>query len=162
MLVGYSRVSTTDQDPALQVDALVAAGCQTIITERGSGYVDRPELNECLRNLREGDCLVVWRLDRLGRSIRQLIDTLEELEQRKIAFRSLTEAIDTSSPGGRLVFHIFGALAEFERSLIIQRTMAGLAAAKAKGRVGGRPRALIRSRYNRRQSDVGRSSTNSP
>lgn len=140
MLVGYARVSTHDQKPALQRDALGAAGCGRIFIEKASGAQrDRPELAAALDYMREGDTLVVWKLDRLARSIKQLIETVEGLEGRGIHFRSLTEAIDTATPGGRLVFHIFGALAEFERGIIRERTTAGLAAARARGRVGGRP-----------------------
>src|SRR5215210_8353336 len=118
MLVGYSRVSTQDQRPELQLDALKAAGCERVYTEKASGAQrDRPELKAALDFVREGDTLVVWKLDRLARSIRQLIETVEELERRKIGLRSLTEAIDTTTPGGRLVFHIFGALAEFDRAI---------------------------------------------
>lgn len=140
---GYARVSTTDQDARLQHDALTAAGCYRIFTDTASGALQsRPELDKLLDQLRPGDTLVVWRLDRLGRSIRHLIDQLSELQDRGIEFRSLQENIDTSSPGGRLVFHIFASLAEFERDLIRERTNAGLAAARARGRVGGRPPSL--------------------
>lgn len=143
MLVGYARVSTQDQNPALQLDALKAAGCERVYTERASGAQrDRPELKAALDYMREGDTLVVWRLDRLARSIKQLIETVEGLEARKGGFRSLTEAIDTTTIGGRLIFHIFAALAEFERSVIRERTRAGLEAARARGRKGGRPRSL--------------------
>src|SRR5699024_2144987 len=120
---GYARVSTTDQDAQLQHDALTAAGCYRIFTDTASGALQsRPELNKLLDQLRPDDTLVVWRLDRLGRSIRHLIDQLSELQDRGIDFRSLQENIDTSSPGGRLVFHIFASLAEFERDLIKERT----------------------------------------
>ena len=140
---GYARVSTTDQDAQLQHDALTAAGCYRIFTDTASGALQsRPELNKLLDQLRPGDTLVVWRLDRLGRSIRHLIDQLSELQDRGIEFRSLQENIDTTSPGGRLVFHIFASLAEFERDLIKERTHAGLAAARARGRTGGRPPSL--------------------
>ncbi|BCX90000.1 hypothetical protein MIN45_PP14 (plasmid) [Methylomarinovum tepidoasis] len=143
MLIGYARVSTQDQNPALQTDALKAAGCGRIFIEKASGAQrDRPQLQAALDYLREGDVLVVWKLDRLARSLKQLIETVEELEKRGIGFRSLTENIDTTTPGGRLVFHIFGALAEFERSIIRERTRAGLEAARARGRKGGRPPAL--------------------
>src|SRR5690242_461171 len=133
MLVGYARVSTQDQRPELQLDALAAAGCERVYTEKASGAQrDRPELEAALDFVREGDTLVVWRMDRLARSIRQLIETVEDLERRKIGLRSLTEAIDTTTTsGGRLVFHIFAALAEFERSVIRERTAAGLEAARA-------------------------------
>ena len=143
MLVGYARVSTQDQKPALQLDALKQADCEKIFEEKASGAKrDRPELQALLDYVREGDTIVVWKLDRLARSLRQLIETVEDLESRGIGLRSLTESIDTSSSGGRLIFHIFGALAEFERTVIRERTMAGLVAAKARGRVGGRPRAM--------------------
>lgn len=145
MLIGYARISTQDQTPDLQSDALRAAGCQKIFTEQASGAQrDRPQLKAALDYARDGagDMLVVWRLDRLARSLGQLIETVEHLDARQIGFRSLTEAIDTHSAGGRLVFHLFGAMAEFERSLIRERTRAGLAAARARGRVGGRPAAL--------------------
>ena len=143
MLVGYARISTRDQTPALQRDALQAAGCERIFEETASGAQrDRPRLAEALAWMREGDTLAVWRLDRLARSARQLIATVEDLDDRGIEFRSLTEAIDTTTPGGRLVFHVFGALAEFERELVRERTRAGLDAARARGRVGGRPAAL--------------------
>src|SRR5690625_2588242 len=142
-MTGYARVSTGDQDARLQHDALTAAGCYRIFTDTASGALQsRPELDKLLDQLRPGGTLVVWRLDRLGRSIRHLIDQLSELQDRGIEFRSLQENIDTSSPGGRLVFHIFASLAEFERDLIRERTNAGLAAARARGRVGGRPPSL--------------------
>ena len=143
MLVGYARVSTQDQNPALQRDALTEAGCGKLFVEKASGAQrERPALGEALAFMRAGDTLVVWRLDRLARSIKQLIETVEVLEGRGIGLRSLTEAIDTTTSGGKLVFHIFAALAEFERSIIRERTMAGLAAARARGRTGGRPPAL--------------------
>ena len=138
-LLGYARVSTLDQDASLQHDALAAAGCWRTWTDHASGKLDqRPELDAVLEALRPGDTLVVWKLDRLGRSLRHLIETVAALDERGVAFRSLTESIDTSTPGGRLIFHIFGALAEFERALIVERTKAGLAAARARGRKGGR------------------------
>ncbi len=143
MLVGYARVSTQDQNPALQLDALKAAGCEKVFTEKASGAQrDRPELAAALSYMRPGDSLVVWKLDRLARSMPQLIDTVSRLEDQGIGFRSLTEAIDTTTAGGKLVFHIFGALAEFERSVIRERTRAGLKAARDRGRKGGRPPAL--------------------
>ena len=146
MLVGYARISTSDQSPALQRDALETAGCERIFEETASGAKgDRPQLQAALDWIREGDTLIVWRLDRLARSIRQLIETVEDLGGRGIGFRSLTEAIDTTTAGGRLVFHVFGALAEFERNLIVERTRAGLDAARARGRVGGRPPVLDES-----------------
>lgn len=143
MLVGYARVSTQDQDPALQLDALNLAGCEQVYVEKASGAQrERPQLQAALGYMRGGDTLVVWRLDRLARSIKQLIETVEDLEGRGIGFRSITEAIDTTTSGGRLVFHIFAALAEFERAIIRERTSAGLAAARSRGRRGGRPPAL--------------------
>jgi DNA invertase Pin-like site-specific DNA recombinase len=142
-LIGYARVSTFEQDPALQLDALDAAGCDKIFTDKASGSLDdRPQLNKMLQHLRPGDTVVVWRLDRLGRSLRNLIALVDDLADKGIGFKSLTEAIDTTSAGGKLIFSIFGALAEFERSLIQERTMAGLAAARARGRKGGRPRTM--------------------
>lgn len=143
MLVGYARVSTQEQDTELQRVALEAAGCERIFAETASGAQrDRPELIAALAFMREGDTLIVWKLDRLARSMKQLIETVEGLEARGVGFQSLTESIDTTSHGGRLVFHIFASLAEFERGLIRERTMAGLASARAAGRVGGRPRRL--------------------
>ncbi len=143
MLVGYARVSTQDQTPTLQLDALRAAGCGRIFVETASGAQrERPELKAALDYMREGDTLAVWKLDRLARSMKQLIETVEGMEARGIGFRSLTEAIDTTTAGGRLVFHIFGALAEFERGVIRERTCAGLEAARARGRRGGRPSKL--------------------
>ena len=142
MQIGYARISTDDQTLDLQRDALTTAGCDRLFTDTISGATaDRPGLSQALAYARSGDTLVVWRLDRLGRSLRHLIETVTDLEQRGVHFRSLTEAIDTTSPGGKLVFHIFGALAEFERDLIRERTRAGLTAARARGRTGGRPRA---------------------
>jgi DNA invertase Pin-like site-specific DNA recombinase len=144
MLVGYARVSTQDQNPALQLDALKAAGCEKLFVEKASGAQrDRPELLAALDYLRARDSLVVWKLDRLARSLKQLIETVELLESRSIGLRSLTEAIDTTTAGGKLVFHVFGALAEFERSIIRERTKAGLDAARARGKKGGRPPALV-------------------
>ena len=141
MLVGYARVSTLDQKPTLQIDALKAAGCTRIFTEKASGAQrERPELSAALDYIRQRDTLVVWKLDRLARSMRQLIETVEDLQSRGIELRSLTESIDTATPGGRLVFHIFGALAEFERAVIRERTSAGLQAARERGKKGGRPR----------------------
>jgi DNA invertase Pin-like site-specific DNA recombinase len=143
MIIGYARVSTTEQDTALQLDALQAVDCERVYQESGSGASRaRPELARCLDAIRAGDTLVVWRLDRLGRSLKDLVEIITELEEKGVGFRSLTEAIDTTNPGGKLVFHIFAALSEFERSLIQERTKAGLAAARARGRKGGRPRKL--------------------
>ena len=143
MLIGYARVSTLDQTLALQQDALLAAGCQELYTDTVSGSVtERPGLTDALSHLRTGDTLIVWRLDRLGRSLPHLIQTVRELQERGVHFKSLQEQIDTTTSGGKLVFHVFGALAEFERDLIRERTHAGLQAARARGRLFGRPRRL--------------------
>lgn len=143
MRIGYARVSTQEQNLDLQKDALKRAGCEKIIEDIASGKTEnRSGLERVRELLREGDVLVVWRLDRLGRSLKQLIELVSELEKRKVGFQSLQETIDTTSPGGKLVFHIFGALAEFERNLIRERTRAGLEAARARGRKGGRPKKL--------------------
>ncbi len=142
-LIGYARVSTIDQTPDLQLDALHSAGVSRIFVETASGAkTDRSELKAALDYIRPGDTLVVWKLDRLARSITQLISTVEALDGLGCGFRSLTETIDTTTATGRLVFHIFGALTEFERSIIRERTVAGLIAAKARGRRGGRPKAM--------------------
>jgi DNA invertase Pin-like site-specific DNA recombinase len=139
-LIGYARVSTDGQNLSLQLDALEQAGCRRVFNDVGSGSLKhRPQLDDCLTFLAPGDTLVVWRLDRLGRGLKHLIDTIEELHEREIGFRSLTEQIDTTTPGGRLQFHIFGALAQFEREIIRERTRAGLAAARARNQFGGRP-----------------------
>ncbi|QHE73078.1 resolvase (plasmid) [Rhodococcus sp. WAY2] len=139
-LLGYARVSTAEQTADSQRDALSAAGCSRVWTDTASGATtSRPQLNDLLSHLREGDTLVVWRLDRLGRSLPHLLQTVEDLDERGVGFRSLTESIDTTTSGGKLIFSIFGALAEFERNLIRERTEVGLAAARARGRIGGRP-----------------------
>lgn len=143
LLIGYARVSTRDQDLNLQLDALKTAGCERIFTEKASGAQrERPQLAAALDYMRPGDTLIVWKLDRLARSLKQLIETVEGLGEKGTGFRSITEAIDTTTPGGKLVFHIFASLAEFERSIIRERTRAGLEAAKARGRTGGRPPAM--------------------
>lgn len=143
MKIGYSRVSTQEQNEALQVDALKDAGCEKVFTDTMTGSkFERDGLDEALAYLRSGDTLIVWKLDRLGRSLQHLITTLNSLQEREIGFISLTENIDTTTPGGKLIFHVMGALAEFEHDLIRERTNAGLAAARARGRVGGRPRRL--------------------
>jgi DNA invertase Pin-like site-specific DNA recombinase len=143
MFIGYARVSTHEQTLALQQDALKKAECIKIFTDTASGAkTERIGLEEALTYVRKGDTLVVWRLDRLGRSLPHLIATLTDLEERGIGFKSLTENIDTTTICGKLIFHIFGALAEFERNLIRERTQAGLVAARAKGKKGGRPKAL--------------------
>ena len=140
MKIGYARVSTDDQNLDLQRDALTAAGCERLFTDTASGAkADRPGLAEALSFARRGDVLAVWRLDRLGRSLPELVKVVGELEATGIGFESTTERIETSTAAGRLVFHVFAALAEFERRLIVERTMAGLASARARGRKGGRP-----------------------
>jgi DNA invertase Pin-like site-specific DNA recombinase len=139
-LIGYARVSSDDQNLDLQLDALKEAGCVRVFEEKASGALDdRPELARLVDHLRPGDTVAVWRLDRLGRSLRHLIEVVGELEERQVGFCSLTEGINTTTPSGKLVFHLFGALAEFERALIVERTKAGLVAARARGRNGGRP-----------------------
>src|SRR5439155_5551911 len=143
MLIGYARVSTQDQTLNLQKDALEKLGCNKIFTDTASGAkAERNGLEEALEYVREGDSLVVWKLDRLGRSLKHLIETITTLNKRNIGFKSITENIDTTTSGGKLIFHIFGALAEFERDIIRERTNAGLAAARARGKLGGRPKAL--------------------
>lgn len=143
MIIGYARVSTQDQSPEFQVDALEKAGCEQVFQEKFTGSLrERPELSQCLRTLRKGDVLVVWKLDRLARSLKDLVEIVQDLHDREVGFKSITEAVDTTSSGGRLVFHIFGALAEFEHDLIRERTKAGLQAARARGRKGGRKPAM--------------------
>lgn len=143
MLVGYARVSTDDQNLNLQRDALNQTGCEQLFEDQFSGAkAERPGLQQALQYARAGDTLVVWRLDRLSRSLKDLIEMVTLLESKGIGLKSLQEAIDTSSSSGKLIFHIFGALAEFERNLIRERTQAGLQAARARGRKGGRPKAL--------------------
>lgn len=146
MIIGYARVSTQDQNPEYQVDALKKAGCEQVFQEKFTGTLrERPELSQCLRMLRQGDVLVVWKLDRLARSLKDLVEIVQDLHDRNAGFKSLTESIDTTSSGGRLVFHIFGALAEFEHDLIRERTIAGLQAARARGRKGGRKPSMSNS-----------------
>ena len=141
MLIGYARVSTQDQTLDLQTDALNRAGCEKMFTDTTSGAKsERPGLQEAMNHLRAGDTLVVWRLDRLGRTLKHLIATITDLSDKGIGFKSLQENIDTTTSGGKLIFHIFGALAEFEREVIKERTIAGLQAARARGRLGGRPK----------------------
>lgn len=140
MLIGYARVSTQDQTLDLQTDALTQAGCERIFTDTASGgKSERPGFQAAMNHLRAGDTLVVWRLDRLGRTLNHLIATITELNEQEIGFKSLQENMDTTTSGGKLIFHIFGALAEFEREVIRERTSAGLQAARARGRFGGRP-----------------------
>lgn len=143
MNLGYARVSTDTQDLQLQLDALHKAGCEKIFSDKMSGQKrDRPGLCEAIAYARPGDCLVVWKLDRLGRSVKNLVDLATELEQRKIDLRSITDSIDTNGAAGRFFFHVMAALAEMERELIKERTQAGLIAAKKAGRIGGRPRSM--------------------
>src|SRR2546428_10841691 len=150
MYIGYARVSTHEQHLDLQQDALQQAGCKRIIVDRVSGTVaDRPGLRQIKDLVREGDTLVVWRLDRLGRSLKGLVEWVHWLEQEGAGLQSLQEVIDTTSTGGKLTFHIFAALAEFERQLIQERTQAGLKAARARRRLGGRPKAVTAARPKR-------------
>jgi DNA invertase Pin-like site-specific DNA recombinase len=162
MLIGYARVSTLDQNPNLQTDALKQAGCEKIFKDKISGTTaERPGLAKAKEILRKGDTLVVWRLDRLGRSLKNLLEWMMWLDQEGVALKSLQENIDTTTSTGKLVFHIFGALAEFERNLIQERTQAGLTSARARGKVGGRPKklntdkkALAIKLYNERELSV--------
>lgn len=143
MLLGYARVSTLEQNLQAQIDQLNQVGCEQLFCDQTSGLLkERPGLNEMKKALRKGDTLVVWRLDRLGRSLPDLLEWVDFLEQKGVALRSLHEAIDTSTSTGKLVFHLFAALAEFERNLIRERTLTGLASARARGKLGGRPPAL--------------------
>ncbi|HEG0620360.1 TPA: recombinase family protein [Yersinia enterocolitica] len=143
MLIGYIRVSTNDQNTELQRNALVSANCEQIFEDKISGKSsDRPGLKRAMRSMSEGDTLVVWKLDRLGRSVRYLIALIEELKSRGVHFRSLTDSIDTGTAMGRFFFHVMSALAEMERELIVERTKAGLVAARAEGRIGGRRRIM--------------------
>nr|WP_287706179.1 recombinase family protein [Halomonas sp.] len=149
MIIGYARVSTQDQHPELLLDALTNAGCEQIFQEKMTGTLrERPELSLCLRTLRKGDTLVVWRLDRLARPLKDPVEIIEELHEREIGFRSLTESIDTANASGKLIFHIFGALAEFEHSLIAECTKAGLTATR--GVRGGAVRLPCRRRILRK------------
>jgi DNA invertase Pin-like site-specific DNA recombinase len=158
--VGYARVSTLDQDVSLQLDALAAAGCAKVFEDCASGAsADRAGLQAALDYVRDGEVLVVWKLDRLGRSLPHLIETVADLERRGVGFRSLTEAIDTTTPGGRLIFHIFGALGQFERDLIGERTRAGLTAAAARGRKGGRKPIVTDDKLKRARGMVGKGLT---
>lgn len=158
--VGYARVSTLDQDPALQLDALGGAGCAKVFEDRASGVrADRPGLQKALDYVRDGDVIVVWKLDRLGRTLPHLIETVSVLEKRGVGFRSLTEAIDTTTSGGRLIFHLFGALGQFERDLIRERTRAGLAAAAARGRTGGRKPVVTADKLKRARALVAKGLT---
>jgi DNA invertase Pin-like site-specific DNA recombinase len=150
MKIGYARISTSDQKLQMQEDALKKAGCEDIYTDIASGVKSlRPGLHSALSHLRRGDMLVVWRLDRLGRSLGHLIQIVQDLNDRNIGFVSLQENLDTTTSGGKLVFHFFGALAEFERELIRERTQAGLKAARSRGRLGGRPPLLSTREVNK-------------
>jgi DNA invertase Pin-like site-specific DNA recombinase len=143
MLIGYARVSTDDQNLSLQLDALKATGCEQLFTDKISGAANvRPGLEQALSHLRSGDTLIVWKLDRLGRTVKGLVELVADLEQRGVQFRSVTDGIDTSTPAGRFFFHVMSALAQMERELIAERTKAGLAAAKARGKSGGRKRKM--------------------
>lgn len=154
-LIGYARVSTAEQNLGLQRDALECAGCETVFEDHASGAkTDRPGLTDALAHPRRGDVLIVWKLDRLGRSMAHLIDTIRQIEAKGIGFRSLTEGVDTTTPGGTLVFHIFGALAQFERDLIRERTNAGLKAAEARGRKGGRKPVVTPDKLSRAHAHI--------
>jgi DNA invertase Pin-like site-specific DNA recombinase len=143
MRIGYARVSTRDQNLEMQLDALDKAGCKRIFTDKLSGaQVERPGLKEALSHLREADTLVVWKLDRLGRSVKGLVDLVNELEAHKVHFQSITDGVDTNTPAGRFFFHVMASLAQMERELIVERTRAGLEAARCAGRVGGRKRRM--------------------
>jgi DNA invertase Pin-like site-specific DNA recombinase len=158
--VGYARVSTAEQDPTLQLDALASAGCTKVFEDYASGArADRAGLQSALAYARDGDVLIVWKSDRLGRSLPHLIEIVTTLEKRGVGFRSITEAIDTTTPGGRLVFHLFGALGQFERDLIQERTRAGLAAAMARGRKGGRKRVVVPEKLERARRMVAKGLT---
>lgn len=147
MRIGYARVSTEDQNLTLQLDALQAGGCTRIFRDQMSGArADRPGLLEAMSHLREGDIFVVWKLDRLGRGVKGLVDLVAELEKRKVHFQSLTDQIDTSTPAGRFFFHVMASLAQMERELIVERTRAGLEAARRQGKVGGRKRLMTESK----------------
>jgi DNA invertase Pin-like site-specific DNA recombinase len=147
MRIGYARVSTRDQNLELQLDALNNAGCKRIFTDKLSGaQVERPGLSEALSHLREADTLVVWKLDRLGRSVKGLVDLVNELETQKVHFQSITDGVDTKTPAGRFFFHVMASLAQMERELILERTRAGLEAARCAGRVGGRKRRMTDSK----------------
>ncbi|MEK0218860.1 recombinase family protein [Bifidobacterium mongoliense] len=162
MIVGYARVSTLEQNERLQTDALDRAGCERLFTDHASGTkAHRPELDHLLDTIRKGDTLVVWKLDRLGRSVQNLVDLMNLLQSRGVGFKSLTENMDTTTPGGVLIFNVFAAMAQFERDLIRERTNAGLQAARARGHLGGRPskltekqRARIRELYQSRALTV--------
>jgi len=155
MLIGYARVSTLDQNPQMQTDALEAAGCEKIFTEKLSGsHGDRPQLNAAIEYMRRGDTLVVWKLSRLARSMRQIISTAHTLERRKIMLKILTQNIDTATPEGRLFFHVTAAFDEFQRELIVENTRAGIAAARKRGRIGGRPPSMTEDKIRNAESMI--------
>jgi DNA invertase Pin-like site-specific DNA recombinase len=157
MRIGYARVSTRDQNLEMQLDALNKAGCQRIFTDKVSGaQVERPGLKEALSHLREADTLVVWKLDRLGRSVKGLVDLVNELETREVHFQSITDGVDTKTPAGRFFFHVMASLAQMERELILERTRAGLEAARCAGRVGGRKRQMTRQQGSGREKAIGK------
>ena len=157
MLIGYARVSTIDQNPELQLDALKEAGCEKIYTDKASGSVaDRPELKKLKSILRKGDTLVIWKLDRLSRSLKDLIEWTEFLEKEGVELKSIQDSIDTSTPMGKFVFHVFGALGQLEKDIIRERTVAGLSAARARGRVGGRPLKLDKKKAKRVKEMYGK------
>ena len=160
MLIGYARVSTLDQNLELQREALTKAGCQKVFEDKVSGTrADRPGLGKAQEMLREGDTLVVWKLDRLGRSVKQLVDLVGEFHKQGIQFKSLTDAIDTGTPSGRFFFHVMASLAEMERELIVERTRAGLASARARGRHGGRPFKMTPAKLRLAQAAMGKPET---
>lgn len=145
MKIGYARVSTKDQNLSLQLDALEKDGCEKIFQETSTGgNADREELKKLLEHLREGDLIVIWKLDRLGRSLRDLVNLVTDIQAKGAGLKSLNDSIDTTTPQGKLTFHLFAALAEFEREIIRERTKAGLESARARGRVGGRPKGLTK------------------
>lgn len=153
MKIGYARVSTQDQNLQMQRDALLASGCEMIFEEKVSGKSkDRPELEKLFGTLRKGDTLIVWKLDRLGRSLKDLIELMSKLKGMDVTFKSLNDSIDTSTATGRFTFNIFASLAEFEREMIRERTLSGLSAARARGRLGGRPKGLSKKNLNIAQS----------
>ncbi len=150
MKIGYARVSTKDQSLNLQKDALEKAGCKKIYSEQVSGAkIEREKLDEMIKQVRKGDIIVVWKLDRLGRSLRDLVNLISKFQEMEVGFKSLQDSIDTTTPTGKLTFHLFAALAEFERDIISERTKAGLKSARARGRLGGRPKGLSKQAQNK-------------
>ncbi len=150
MKIGYARVSTKEQNLNLQKDALKKAGCKKIYSEQVSGAkIERKQLDEMIKQVRKGDIIVVWKLDRLGRSLRDLVNLISKFQEMEVGFKSLQDSIDTTTPTGKLTFHLFAALAEFERDIISERTKAGLKSARARGRLGGRPKGLSKQAQNK-------------